>query len=167
MSELVTIVVERADFDATIARLIDLGADATKPMKVVARLMEQNVRDTFRTESDPWGRPWDPHADSAWPPHAPATVRARRSAGNTRTSLLIDTGAMYGSIRNDSGADFASVSMDGPAEVHQYGTTTAGRNNSVTIPARPMFPIDQDPPDAWWDSVGAPLIAAVEKAMSA
>jgi phage virion morphogenesis protein len=155
MSELVTIVVERADFDATIARMIAVGENPGKALAVVARIMEQNVRNTFRDETDPWGQPW--------PPHAPSTLAARRREGNTRTSLLVDKGDMFDSIRSESGATFAQVSIDGPAEVHQFGTTTAGRNHAVTIPARPMFPIDA-PPDAWWDSVSPPLLDALTEA---
>jgi phage virion morphogenesis protein len=152
----VTITVDRADFDASIARFLALGGDASKPLATVSRIMEEEVRNTFRNQSDPWGHPW--------PPHAPSTVKARERKGNTRTSLLIDTSAMYDSIERHSDATTAEVSMDGPADVHQFGTTTAGRSHSVTIPPRPMFPADDDPPEAWWDRVAEPFVTALEAA---
>jgi phage gpG-like protein len=147
--------VARADFDDSIAKLVALAGDASKPLAVVSRIMEEEVRNTFRDERDPWGHPW--------PPHAPSTVMARKRKGNTRTSLLIDKGDMYSSIQRTSDANSATVSMDGPAEVHQDGTTTAGRSHNVRIPPRPMFPSD-DPPDAWWDRVQQPFVDALQAA---
>jgi phage gpG-like protein len=155
MSQAVVMIVERAEFDDTISRLAALGADASKPLALVSRIMEEEVRNTFRNEADPWGHPW--------PPHAPSTVRARERKGNTRTSLLVDKGDMYDSIQRRSDANTAEVSMDGPAEVHQDGTTTAGRGHNVRIPPRPMFP-DDDPPEAWWDRVQAPFVDALQAA---
>jgi phage virion morphogenesis protein len=155
---LITITVDRAEVDAVLSRLVAFGEDTSKPMAVVSRVMEENVRNTFRDETDPWG--------NHWPPHAPSTVKARQRNGNTRTSLLIDRGDMYDSIKRESDANSATVSMDGPAEVHQFGTTTAGRGHSVTIPARAMFPNDDDVPDAWLDSVSAPLLAAMNEAVA-
>jgi phage virion morphogenesis protein len=155
MSGMVTISVDRAAFDASVSRLLSLGRDASKQLATVSRIMEEEVRNTFRNEADPWGHPW--------PPHAPSTVKARERKGNTRTSLLVDTGAMYDSIERSSDATSAQVSMDGPAEVHQFGTTTAGRSHNVTIPARPMFPTDE-PPDAWRDRVSEPFVSAFEAA---
>lgn len=156
---LITISVDSASADAVLARIFDFSDGSPKAMATVSRVMEQNVRNTFRDETDPWGSPW--------PPHAPSTVDARRRSGNTRGSLLVATGEMYDSIKSESDAVSATVSMDGPAAVHQFGTSTAGRGHSTTIPARPMFPNDDDAPDAWWASVSEPLIAALEQLVDA
>jgi phage virion morphogenesis protein len=136
--------------------------DLSRPLRTVARLMEQEVRNTFRNEADPWGHPWPPHAES--------TKEARQRRGNTRTSLLVDTGAMYDGIENSSDANSASVTIPPPAEVHQFGTTTAGRSHNVTIPPRPMFPERSpgvaDLPFGYLDRVTAPLVDALEKVFS-
>jgi phage gpG-like protein len=133
--------------------------DLSSPLRTTARIMEDEARNTFRNQSDPWGHPWPPHAES--------TLAARRRRGNTRTSLLIDTAAMYDGIERASDASSASVTIPAPAEVHQGGTTTAGRSHNVTIPPRPMFPEHNgvaDLPAGYLDRITAPLIAALAEA---
>jgi phage gpG-like protein len=133
--------------------------DLSRPLRDVSRLMEQETRNTFRNQSDPWGHPWPPHAES--------TLAARRRRGNTRTSLLIDTAEMYDGIERASDASSASVTIPAPAEVHQDGTTTAGRSHNVTIPPRPMFPEHHgvaDLPPGYLDRITAPLLAALGEA---
>lgn len=159
MSGEFTITVEAVEAQRMLAKLGAL--DMPKALRAVSREMEQQLRQTFRDEADPWGR--------AWPPHSPVTIRNRERRGNTRRSLLFDTGAMYSSIRPESDATTASVSMGGTAEVHQFGTTTAGRGHKVTIPARPTFPIDANgasPDEDWWDAITAPVDAMVEEAIA-
>jgi phage gpG-like protein len=154
----VAIVMDDTQVRPFFERMIALGEDASGPMRTVSLLMDQKVRDTFRDQSDPWGSPW--------PPHAPSTVNARARKGNTSAQKLIDTGDMYASLSHSSDASSATVSMAGPAEVHQDGTLNAGRGHSTRIPPRPMFPDDDDreAPDAWWDDVTLPLVQAMEQA---
>jgi phage virion morphogenesis protein len=142
---------------------LDAGGniDLTKPLRATARLMEDEARNTFRAETDPWGQPWKPHAE--------ATKVARKRAGNTRTSLLVDSGEMYDGIESTSNDTSATVTIPAPAEVHQFGTTTAGLHRNVSIPPRPMFPMHSegpaDVPSGYLDRVTAPLIDAVMKAL--
>ncbi len=146
--------VDSRSADALLDRLANM--DLTKPLATTARLMDQEVRNTFRDQKDPWGEPW--------PPHSPVTTAIRRHKGNASDQILVDKGDMYDSITNGSTPDTAFVSMDGPAEVHQFGSTTAGRGNKVSIPPRPTFPIGEEgPPDSWWDTVTAPILAYAEK----
>lgn len=150
--DLVTITVQREDFDATVARLVAVGSKP--PMAAVALAMYREASAAVFSEQDPFGHPW--------PPLAPKTLQKRQRRGNYSTKMLIDTGAMYQSMRTDSTADTASVSMDAPEEVHQFGT--------LGIPPRPIFPTDgsgESPPDAWWIAVGAPIIDALELAAAA
>jgi phage virion morphogenesis protein len=151
---------EFADLIAKLDRAANL--DLSQPLRTTARLMEQETRNTFRAESDPWGHPWPPHAES--------TKRSRQRRGNSRTSLLIDKGDMYDGIENSSDANSASVTIPAPAEVHQFGTTTAGRSHNVTIPPRPMFPERSpgvaDLPFGYPDRVAALLVDALEKVFS-
>lgn len=140
-----------SDFQGTIARLSD--AAARPPMKDVATELAQHARETFRRERDPWGAPW--------PPHSPLTLKARRRRGNASQQRLIDSGAMYASIRDDYTDTTATVTMgeglpDPRAVVHQFGTQTAGRSRNIRIPARPVFPIragSAAPPKPWWEPV--------------
>lgn len=160
MPAALTVIVEDAQARALIDRFVELGVETAPLTRESALLMEQEARNAFRSESDPWGAPW--------PPHAPSTVNKRVRAGNTSTQKLIDTGAMYASMSNESDPTSASVSMDGPAEVHQFGTMNAGRGHNVRIPPRPIFPIDDDrePPGNWWDAVSAPFVAAYDRAIA-
>lgn len=152
------IVMDDAPAQQLIARYVALGGDLSKPNREVSRIMRDKVIQTFREEADPWHQPW--------PPHAPSTIKARLRKGNTSKQLLVDTAAMYDSIDNTSDANSATVSMAGPAEVHQEGATNAGRSRSVVIPPRPMFPEieDRGPPEDWWNAVTAPYLTAIEAA---
>jgi hypothetical protein len=71
---------------------------------------------------------------------------------------------MFDGIAYSSDADSASVTIPGPAEVHQDGTANAGRSHSVKIPPRPMFPMHHgvaDLPAGYLDRITAPLVAAL------
>lgn len=141
--------VEIQGMEATLSRIDSVASyGGERTMRVVALVMEQELRNAFRDQADPWG--------SSWPAHADATIQKRLRAGNTSTQKLIDTGAMYASTEHASTSDSASVSMDGPAEVHQFGNSR--------IPPRPMFPVDHShdgPPQQWWDAVTAPIVRAI------
>jgi phage virion morphogenesis protein len=90
---------------------------------------------------------------SSWAPLStnPKTVLARIRRGRGHEHPLIDTGALSDATRSgphwqitDGGArvvigvnrHFASGA---DARVHQFGTHRAGRNRSITIPARPFL----------------------------
>lgn len=152
------ILVDDASAQQLIARYAALGGDLSKVNRQVSLVMRDKVVETFRTESDPWHQPW--------PPHAPSTIKARQRKGSTSTKLLVDTARMYDSLDNTSDGTSATVSMAGPAEVHQDGTQSAGRSHNVVIPPRPMFPESNDrgPPEDWWTAVTAPYLTAIEAA---
>lgn len=160
MPATLTVIVEDSQARALIERFAALGIETAPLTRESSLLMEQEVRNTFRNEADPWGQ--------SWPPHAPSTVNKRIRASNTSTQKLIDTGAMYASVEHTADDTSASVSMDGPAEVHQFGTLNAGRGHNTRIPPRPMFPIDDDrePPDNWWDAISAPFVHAYDGAIA-
>lgn len=122
-------------------------APATKDM---ATALAQSIRTAFRSERDPWGAPW--------PPHSPLTIKARRRRGNASQQRLIDTGRLYGSIRDTYTDTTVTVTAgeglpDPRAVVNQFGTTNAGRGRNVRIPARPFFPLRDERtaslPDQW------------------
>ena len=123
------------------------SVDLSKPMRQVSLVMRDKVVETFRDAHDPWHQPW--------PPLQQATLDKRAARGNTRTSILVDSGRMYDSIDNASDATSATVSMDSPAEFHLDGTSR--------MPPRPMFP-DDDPPDDWWSAVAQPILGELDDA---
>lgn len=140
---------------AGLARLAGGMHDMSKPMGVIARTLEQLTRQSFRDEADPWGTPWAGHS--------PVTLRMRRARGQASVQRLLDSGAMYSTIRGEHSQTDASVSVGGtggaPAPVHQFGNPSNrmfGRG-LAPIPARPFLPIrpagDADLPASWSDEV--------------
>lgn len=155
----ITAEVEMAGVDAMLTRLRAAAADMTKPMRLIARTLEQHIRQTFRDETGPWGSPW--------PPHSPVTLKARERRGNASIQKLIDTAAMYDSLRSDATSHEATVEIgaglpDPRASVHQFGAP------EKNIPARPFFPLRSDDaadiPQAWWADILAPLDAMLVEA---
>lgn len=132
--------------------------------------LDQDVRNTFRTETDPWGQPW--------PALSPATLRQRLRAGHTSTSMLNVTSKLFRSLKRGVETNLrAYVSIgegaeDRFAEVHQWGNP----NNTMfghpaPIPARPMFPVrtrDErgDLPAEWAKRMMQPLDDLVSKAFT-
>lgn len=143
------------------------GFSRRPPMRAVAAEMDQAARKAFRTETDPWGTPW--------PPHSPLTLRARRRRGSASHDKLIDSGAMYGTMRSDHTDTSASVSIgaglpDPRARVQQFGADDTGRGRNTRVPARPFFPLESEtaaPPQQWWQTVMAPVEKALEEAEAA
>lgn len=159
------IAVDSRSATAFLDRLAAFGVQQGKVMRLVSRGMEQQARQAFRDQVDPWGKPW--------PPLAPSTLKARagRRASNVNRRAsqqpLVDTGAMFGSLRSTATADSAAVEIgdglpDVRATVHQYG---GGR-----VPARPFFPIrpggNPDPAPAWWAVVLRPIDDAINKVIA-
>lgn len=149
---------------AFLDRLQAVGANIGKVMTTVARTIEQQARQSFRDQVDPWGKPW--------PPLAQSTLRARagRRASNANRRAnqqpLVDTGAMFGSLRHVATATSASVEIgaglpDVRAEVHQFG--------GGHVPARAFFPIRPggvaDPAPTWWKVVLKPIDDAIAQVL--
>lgn len=161
---MLTMTINAESAQSLLDRLAAVGGNMPKTLKTVARTMEQQVRQAFRDQTDPWGAPW--------PQLKPATLKARASrrasGGNRRANqqMLVDSGAMFGSLRATSTADSASVEVGGGlpdvrAQVHQFG--------SDRVPARPFFPIRSggpDPAPAWWTAVLRPIDEAIAKAIA-
>jgi phage gpG-like protein len=131
---------------------------AKPPMKDVATILAQGIRNAFRSETDPWGAPW--------PPHSPLTLSVSRQR-------LLDTGRLYASIRDEHTETSASISVgaglpDPRATVNQFGTTNAGRSRNVRIPARPFFPLRDERtvslPDQWQAQIEGLIAERLEKA---
>lgn len=155
---MIKVTVDAASAIRLLDRIAGLGQQLPRIMATTSRVMEQQVRQSFRDERAPWGAPW--------PPHAPSTrkARARKSASVQR---LVDTGAMFGSIAPSSTNTQASVSMgEGLPDVR----TSVHQSGSARVPARPTFPIHADgridETPRWWDPVLRPLRDALAEAVA-
>ena len=140
------------------------AAAAKPPMKDVATILAQGVRNAFRSEADPWGAPW--------PPHSPLTLAKRRKRGSASRQRLLDTGRLYASIRDEYTDTSATITAgqglpDPRATVNQFGTANAGRSRSVRIPARPFFPLRDERtaslPDQWQAQINGVVAQQLEK----
>lgn len=76
----VQIELREAEARDTLRSLLARLDDRRPFFKGVASLLESSVSDRFRTQTDPDGTPWAPHA--------PSTVRARTRAGHLPLTIL-------------------------------------------------------------------------------
>jgi hypothetical protein len=141
---------------AVLARLGAPEAEAKRAELDAAESVAQNIRTTFRDETDPFGHPWAPLKK--------ATLRRREKRENFSTQILIDTTAMYASLEVLQAEAGAVVSIgnglpDPRAPANQFGNGRAV--------ARPFFPIHEDGqaelPGAWATDALLPIERAVKQ----
>lgn len=143
---------------AALSRLSARVDDLRPVLADIGEEMVTRIVGAFERETDPWGKPWQPHAQ------ATRRARARRAAGGkTGTQryqralfgamrLLQDTGALRSSIEVQSvSRDQVTVgSRMAYAAVHQFG---GGRSR---VSARPFFPVRDgraDLPASWAQAI--------------
>jgi len=128
--------------------------DMTPAMREIAERMEQRVRNTFRTETDPWGDPWAPWK---WPE---AMQKQRMKRGSGSQQILLDEGHLFGSIERTWDATSATITAgeDGPsadyAMAHQFGNDVLAQR--AFMPMR--TPEDNTLPAEWYDEASLPLL---------
>lgn len=128
-------------------QVLGMGGNLEKPMRSIARFMENEVALGFKQSRSPYGEQWAPISHRSGQP-------------------LIDTRDLLGSITSNYGPDFAEVGTNkeyGP--IHQFGGY-AGVNKSAKIPKRQYLPIEGDEvvlPDYWEEEVLAILGQHMEK----
>lgn len=150
------ITVDDADAMAMLNKLGAVGNDP-KVLKKIGLAAKQEAYNAFRTQTAPWGTPWQALAES--------TLKTRARKGNHNTQPLIDTGAMYASIEAQVSGDSVLLSVgnglpDARAWYNQFVTDNA--------PQRAFFPIHDaaapaNPSDEWLQRV---LVAPVEAAIT-
>ena len=118
----------QAFFESKLSKMENL-----RPFYVnVGEHMLNSVEDRFDTETAPDGTPWAALA--------PATIANRlRRHGNAELTILRERGHLAGSFNYD--ANSSQVSIGTPvvyAAIQHFGGET-GRNQSVTIPPRPVL----------------------------
>lgn len=120
-------------------------------MEVAGAVLENSVRERFRTQSGPGGVPW---------------VQSERAMSQGMGRTLIDKGGLLGSVTYEADANRVEVGIIAKtrsakfARVHQYGATIRPKKSpylafrgadghmvfakSVTIPARPFIGVDAE-----------------------
>lgn len=168
MNNRLDITVDRSDFDAKTSNFVAAVSSMPNGMKKVADVLQTFILSTFRTATDPWGVPW--------PDLSPATIKNRQRRGEFSTKPLYDSGDMFKSIKPDSDATSASVSMgeglpDPRATVNQFGNPDHrpwGAPVATGLPPRPSFP-QRTPdeaafPQEWLEAVLIPIQDEMNKA---
>lgn len=127
------------NLSAVLARAAREGGDLRDPFALVANAMRNSTIDNFTAESSPLGVPW---------------VITNRKRDQPGSSMLKKSGDLIGSIKGDSGADFAAAGPEKSGGAADYAAaqhfgarilaklgsalnTPFGPRKSVTIPARP------------------------------
>lgn len=110
------------DVEREIDALISAGL-SRRVMRNISRTLKTESDEFFEDEQAPDGTPW---------------IKSGRAIAEGG-AVLQDSGILARSITSDYGGGFASVGSNLPyARIHQLGGK-AGRNRSVTIPARPYL----------------------------
>lgn len=141
-----------------LARTASRLASSPKAWKEVSLRLDQLIRGTFRTETDPWGVPWPRHSD--------VTLADRERREQYSLQMLIDSTDLFTSITPSHTGRAATVRVGEGLdyeEVHQFGNKNAqawGRG-SVEIPPRPYMPLsapdEHDIPDDWVAQLLVPI----------
>lgn len=108
-----------------------------------------SVRDTFYDQRSPSGVPWAALK--------PATLANRRRRGNNSTRILLDTLALFKSVK--VAISGASVSVEVGAGLPDDRATYA-QSGTNRAPPRPFFPEQGRLPESWLDRATDPIRAA-------
>jgi len=111
--------------------------DMTPIMQEIAGVLADETEQAFENETAPDGTPWPALADS--------TIKQREKHGSWPGKVLqITAGGLAPSISSEYGRDYAAVGTNKVyGAIHQFGGQ-AGRNQSVTIPARPYLGVSDE-----------------------
>ncbi len=91
-------------------RLAAAGKDMTPAFRAISGVLADATEQAFQDEADPaTGQKWDDLAD--------VTKAAREKRGHWPGKILQESGTMAGSLVQEHGRDFASLTM--PAEIEQ------------------------------------------------
>jgi len=89
----------------------------------IGNILENSIEQSFEDEKSPFGQVWAP---------------SKKSQGKTLTA----SGTLSASFTSNADRRGVSVGTNLPyAAVHQFGGR-AGRNRSITLPARPFLPVE-------------------------
>lgn len=131
--------VDSKDLDEAFDRLAEIGEHPAPALTAIGRVIAERVREGFQSGVDPYGRPWAPlKTRSGQPLRASGHLMASVDYDVEGNSVEVGTNRTY-------------------ARVHQFGTVIEAKPGKVlrfmvngqpvyvkrvTIPARPMFPLE-------------------------
>lgn len=135
----VHIQIDTSELDGLLRKLSDrIGSDAM--FQEVGNLVLNTTERAFELERSPDG--------TAWMPLKTSTVLEKTRRYGSAKKRLWAEGDMQGSLTMGADQSGAVVGLNAYTAdgypypiVHQFGTNRAGRNGSVSIPARPFLPI--------------------------
>lgn len=150
MANLITITFDSSRVSVALERLAERMSDHGPVLKAIGDALVESTKRRFDTGTSPDGNPW--------PENSPVTMdlAEKRRTGKSRiggekrygNKPLLDTGTLKRTINYQVEGDTLYVGTDrfseewpGGAAVLQFGTTHAGRGNTITIPARPFLGI--------------------------
>ncbi len=132
-----TVKIDDAQMRSELARLTGRMENARGFYKDVGEHLLNKVADRFEDERSPDGSPWQRLA--------PATVASRlRTNGNAPLTILRVTGTLAGSFNYAADDDQVRVGSGAVQAALQHFGGEAGRNHSVTVPARPILGLEPD-----------------------
>jgi phage virion morphogenesis protein len=166
MSDTEITLVVRDDISRVLAQLSAAAADLTQPMKQLSAELETSTVARFDSNIGPDGVPWEPSQRALG---YTSQKRGGKSA-NAFGKTLVESGDLRSSITSDWGRDFLTIGVEASfgagiyAVIHQFGGQ-AGRNKSVTLPARPYLGLSDSDNDMILDilsqHLGQPLAGAL------
>jgi hypothetical protein len=126
-------------------RLDELARIPSQVSRPIADRLNELLTEQWNTESDPYGEPWEPLAEST-----------KKAKGHD--TILIDTGELAAGTmavpRAGAGIDLVSLDY---GQYHQTGTTR--------MPRRPIFPDGQSLPESWQEAIQDEVSAAFGKVL--
>ena len=136
------------------------------PIDVVAREVGQVgvelVRANFTFQRSYTGEPWTELS--------PFTLNRRAKRGNASSLILIDTRALFNSIRYYQSKGEVELRVGGSgieAEKHNLGDAGNMLNGKpAPIPRRAFMPNGDDIPQEWLDKLNLPVETAINKAIT-
>ncbi|WP_321392834.1 phage virion morphogenesis protein [Emcibacter sp.] len=120
------ITVDDSHFQEYLQALAGKLDDMYPVMETISSYLETSTKLRFETGIGPDGQPWKP------------SIRAQKTGGQT----LVKETYLLGSVVSAANSTEAMAGSNMIyARIHQFGGQT-GRNHAVTLPARPMFGLD-------------------------
>jgi len=95
-----------------------------------ANVVKNAVEDSFASESDYYGRPWQPLK--------PETIKRKGSS-----KILYEEGNLQDSLYSRSTPFGAEIGISATSRGYYYPMVQQFGNKKGTLPARPFFPIDE------------------------
>ena len=134
MSEPIEIKLDNKDIESKLLDLAKRSENLRPLMKNIAGIFAYSTEENFKEE----GRP------DKWTDLAESTKKQRTKTGHYPGQILQVSGQLASSISTSYDNDSAVIGSNlDYAAIHQLGGQ-AGKNQSVTIPARPYLQLTQD-----------------------